>query len=212
MYIPKQFEETRSVRLHEFIGANPLATLVIAGDAGLTANHVPLLLRSEPGPDGCLAGHVARSNPLWQQAAQGVPCLAIFHGLQHYISPNGYATRAQTRRVVPTWNYEVVHVRGSLRTVADAAWMRELVAETTTRHEAGQPAPWTMDEAPADYLDGMMNGIVGIQIDIATMIGKFKLSQNQPAANQRSLIATLRASGSSSALEMAQAIERRCSE
>jgi transcriptional regulator len=209
MYLPKAFEETRPEVLHAFMRAHAFATVVLNGTDGPVANHLPLALRPDDGAAGSLVGHVARGNPLWKAAVSGVPCLAIFHGRHHYISPNGYATRGETGRVVPTWNYEVVHAHGTLRAIEDGGWLHALLQESTRIHETGQPAPWTLEEPPADYLDGLMQAIVGLRLEISAVAGKFKLSQNQPATNQQSLIQTLEASADPDSVEMAEAIRGR---
>ncbi|MCX7059170.1 MAG: FMN-binding negative transcriptional regulator [Proteobacteria bacterium] len=207
MYLPKHFEETRPAQLQRFLQLNSLATLFIAGSNGLTANHIPLALRPDDGPHGSLVGHVARANPLWKQATSAIECLAVFHGRHHYISPNGYATRSETGQVVPTWNYEVVHVTGTLQAIEDAGWVRSVLTDAASAYEADQPTPWTLAEPPADFLEAMMRGIVGIRLQVSTMTGKFKLSQNQPEANRTSLLAALHARGGAEAEAMAAAIE-----
>ena len=207
MYLPKHFEETRAPELHRFLEHNSLATVVIAGRSGLTADHIPLALRVADGAEGSLVGHVARGNPLWREATPAIPCLAIFHGRHHYISPNGYVTRTETGKVVPTWNYEVVQVSGMLHAIEDPAWLHAVLTAASSTYEADQRKPWTMAEAPADYLEGMMRAIVGIRLEITGMVGKFKLSQNQPAANRASLLVSLRERGDADAVAMAEAIE-----
>lgn len=187
MYCPNPFDERRPELLQAHIDAHPLATLVRLAPDGLSADHVPLLLRRE-GPDhGTMVGHVARANPLWQQAA-GSEVLLVFGGAQGYVSPNWYATKQETGKVVPTWNYAVVHVWGRLRAVEDADWLRQLLTELTDRHERPQPRPWQLDDAPADYTGRLLGAIVGIEIPIARLQGKWKLSQNQPAANQAGVL------------------------
>ncbi len=209
MYLPAHFEETRPEVLHRFIQAHPLATLIVHDQNGLSADHIPLTLRADELPHGRLLGHVARANPLWQKARGGMDCLAVFHGPQHYISPNGYASKAESGRVVPTWNYEVVQVHGKLTAVDDPVWLHRLLAQLTQEHEASQAQPWALHDAPPDYLDRMLQVVVGIEIEIVRLVGKAKLSQNQPPANQRSLLAALRALGDAASAEMAQAIEGR---
>ncbi len=206
MYVPKHFAETRAAELHAFLLHNSFATLIVAGSAGLTADHIPLALRPDDGPHGSLVGHVARANPLWREATAPIACLAVFHGRHHYISPNGYASR-DTGKVVPTWNYEVVHIAGMLHAIEDPRWLHAVLTGAATHYEADQRRPWSMAEAPADYLDGMMKGIVGIRLQIDSIVGKFKLSQNQPQANRMSLLAELRARGDVHAEAMAEAIE-----
>lgn len=211
MYIPKHFLESRIEVLHAFIRRHPLATICVGDGSGLEADHVPLTLRSEPAPHGVLLGHVARANPLWRKAGDGLDCLVVFQGPQHYISPGWYATKVETGRVVPTWNYEVVHAQGRIRAVDDPAWLRALLEELTTEHERLQPQAWHVSDAPNDYVDAMVRAVVGIRIEILGLVGKAKLSQNQPEANQHSLIESLRAKGDWSASQMAEAIADRAS-
>ena len=207
MYLPKHFEVSDPVRLREFMQAHPLATLVIADASGLSADHIPLMVTSSDASGWKLAGHVARANPLWKKAEAGIDCLAIFHGPQHYISPNWYATKKENGKVVPTWNYEVVHVQGRLRAVDDVEWLREFLQRLTETHEADQPKPWKVDDAPEEYLQRMLQAMVGLEIEIIGLIGKAKVSQNQPMANQESLIAALRQEGGSGSIGMANKIE-----
>jgi transcriptional regulator len=186
MYNPTHFSETRLPVLHELIRANPFATLVIVDAQGLNANHIPLLLSA----DGQhLQGHVARANPLWQSAPS--ECLAIFQGINGYISPNHYATKAEHGKVVPTWNYEVVQIKGTLKAIEDPAWLLALLNRLTHTHEQSQPKPWQVADAPLDYVSNLLKAIVGIEINIAQIEGKFKLSQNQPPANKASLVERL---------------------
>lgn len=208
MYLPKHFEESRPEVLHQFIEQHPLATLVVGDAAGLAADHIPLLLRRTAEAQVELVGHVARSNPLWQKAAEGIDCLAIFHGTQHYISPNWYSTKAETGKVVPTWNYEVAHVHGKLFAIDDPAWLRACLADLTARHEASQPIPWKIDDAPDDFIDARVSAIVGIRLEIGSIVGKAKLSQNQVQQNRWSVIDALRTAGDDESRQMAAAIER----
>ncbi|HEY0879381.1 MAG TPA: FMN-binding negative transcriptional regulator [Zeimonas sp.] len=209
MYLPKPFEESRPEALHAFMRAHPLATIVLHAEGELSADHVPLMLRPHPAPNGRLLGHVARANPLWRRAGQGAPCLAVFRGVDHYISPNAYATKRETGKVVPTWNYEAVHVNGAIRAIDDRAWLRGFLETLTHEHERAQPHPWRVDDAPLDYVETMLGAVVGIEIDVQRIVGKAKLSQNQPAENRRSLVAALRAAGDPSSTAMADAIESR---
>ncbi len=209
MYTPRQFEESRTDVLHRFIREHPLATLVIQAGGVLAADHVPLTLRPAAAPHGRLLGHVARANPLWQATVEEVNCLAVFHGPQHYISPNWYASKAQTGKVVPTWNYEVVHVHGKIRSIDDAAWLRSLLEELTEEHERGMAVPWKIGDAPDEYIDRMLQAVVGVEVEIVRIEGKAKLSQNQPPENRRSLIDALRAIGDAGADAMADAVQAR---
>ena len=207
MYIPEHFAESRPDVLHRLMRNHPFATLVTQSGGRLDANHVPLLFSAAPGPLGSLRGHVARANPVWRETPAGAEVLAIFHGPDAYISPSSYPTKAEHGRVVPTWNYAVVHARGSFRAIDDAAWLRALVGELTARHEAGRPAPWRVEDAPAEYIEKMLAGIVGIEIVLTGLEGKWKVSQNQPAQNRVGVTAALRADGDAQARAMADMVE-----
>jgi len=191
MYLPKHFAETDIGVMHELMRAFPLATLVTQGPDGLDANHIPLHLDAGAGPNGTLRGHVARANPLAADATVNRKILAIFKGPDTYISPSGYATKAEHGKVVPTWNYVAVHAYGELRLVEDRDWLLNQLDTLTTEHETALPHPWSIDDAPADYIGKMLGAIVGIEIAIDRLVGKWKVSQNQPAVNQASLIAAL---------------------
>lgn len=207
MYIPEHFKETRSEILTALMRDHPLGTIVISGSDGVSANHVPLILRPDAGVRGELHGHVSRGNALWREVGKGIDCLVIFHGREHYLSPNGYATKAEDGRVVPTWNYEVVHVGGHISAIDDPAWLRGLLDDLTRTHEASQSVPWNVGDAPADYVEKLIRGVVGLRISIESIVGKAKLSQNIPEANQRSAVRALRAAGDPHSAEMADAIE-----
>jgi len=186
MYIPKHFAEDDVAEMHTLMRARPLATLVSHGADGLNANHIPLLL-----VDGKLQGHVARANPLWQAGNVAGEVLVIFHGDDRYISPSGYATKAEHGKVVPTWNYVAVHAYGELRIVDDPQWIFAQISALTAANEAVLPQPWAVTDAPVDYIEKMLGAIVGIEITITRLLGKWKVSQNQPPANQTSLIKAL---------------------
>jgi transcriptional regulator len=185
MYMPKHFEETRTDALHGLIRAYPFATVVTHAASALTANHLPFEL-----VDGVLHGHVARGNELAQQ--DGAEVLLVFRGPDGYISPNWYPSKHETGREVPTWNYAVVHVHGRLRVIDDAAWLRRLLETLTDHHEADQPQPWKVGDAPDDHIEKSLRAIVGLEITIERIEGKFKLSQNHPARNRAGVIAGLR--------------------
>jgi len=191
MYLPKHFAQTDIAALHALMDAHPLATLVTHGPEGIDANHIPLHLDAGAGPNGTLRGHVARANPLARAAAVDVEILAIFQGPQSYISPTSYATKAEHGKVVPTWNYTAVHAWGRLRLIDDPQWLLAQVHTLTATHEAALQHPWQVSDAPADYIEKMLGAIVGIEIVIDRLVGKWKVSQNQPPANQASLVAAL---------------------
>jgi len=191
MYTPKHFEETRTEVLHQLVHTHPLCTLVTLSDEGLVANYVPMLLRPQNGALGTLVGHVARANPVWRATNFEVPVLALFQGPQHYISPSLYATKAEHGKVVPTWNYAVVQARGRLTVHDDTDWVRQQVTELTQQQEAARAKPWAVSDAPRDYTDTMIKAIVGIEIALTQLSGKWKVSQNQVSANQDSLVQAL---------------------
>ncbi|MDP1611660.1 MAG: FMN-binding negative transcriptional regulator [Sulfuritalea sp.] len=205
MYLPVQFEESRVEVLHALMREHPFATLVSHGADGLAANHLPLHLDAASGPLGALQGHVARANPLWQQSADA-EVLAIFHGPQTYVTPSWYATKREHGKAVPTWNYVVVHARGRLRAIDDAAWLRMQLEALVDCHEAGFAEPWRITDAPPDYIDRMLTAIVGIEIVVTDIRGKWKTSQNQPPANRAGVVAGLRQQGTDNAVQMAELV------
>lgn len=186
MYLPKHFAVDDPATLHGLMRDFPLATVVTHGPEGLSANHLPLLLDAETGPHGTLRGHIARANPLVSAVDREI--LVIFTGHDSYVSPSGYATKAEHGKVVPTWNYTAVHAHGRLKLIDDADWLRAQLDMLTATHEAGRSQPWAVDDAPADYIGKMLAAVVGIEIAIDRLVGKWKVSQNQPAANRASLL------------------------
>ena len=203
MYIPKHFEEPNVDVLHDLIRVQPLATLVTLGPDGLAANHIPLHLSPEPAPYGTLLGHVARANSIWKDVGPNQEVLAIFHGPEAYISPTWYATKQETGKVVPTWNYAVVHAYGALRVIDDAAWVRAQLELLTTQSEAAMPTPWAVSDAPPEYIEKLIHAIVGIEIVVTKLFGKWKVSQNQPERNQASVEEGLLSGGLPAAEQMA---------
>ncbi len=165
-----------------------LAALVTLGPDGLIANHVPLILYPEVGPLGTLRGHLSRTNPQWRDSLPEVSALAIFQGPSAYITPSWYPTKQESGKVVPTYNYMVVHAHGPLQTYDDPSLLERNVRALTELHESRFAEPWSVDDAPADYVKGMLKGIVGIEIPIAKLEGKWKLSQNRPAEDQRGAV------------------------
>ena len=179
MYLPAHFAETRPEELHRVIREHPLGMLVTPGEAGMDADHIPFEFDPGAGANGVLTAHVARANPLWQRCPTGTQVMVVFRGAQAYISPSWYPSKHEAHRQVPTWNYEAVHVHGTLTVRDDERFVRGLVARLTRRHEATEPQPWKMGDAPPDYIDSMLRNIVGIEIAVTTMTGKSKLSQNK---------------------------------
>ena len=184
MYVPLRFKEENVMVLQDAIRAGGLATLVTFGSEGVEASHVPMLLEPEPAPCGTLRGHLARSNPQWQHVAADSHALAIFLGPDAYISPSWYATKQTSGRVVPTWNYVAIHVYGPLRFFDDADRLLAHVMKLTTQHEAGRPTPWSVTDAPEDYIQGQLKNIIGFEMPIARLEGKWKMSQNRPAQDR----------------------------
>lgn len=180
MYQPAHFEQSDREALAALMAAHPLAILVTVGSDGLTADHVPLAYDAQA---RTLRGHVARANPLWRRA-DGAEVLAVFRGPQAYVSPSWYPSKADTHKVVPTWNYAVVHAHGRLRAVDDADWLRSLVSGLTDTHEAPRTPPWKLADAPEDYVQQMLRAIVGIEIEVSRLVGKWKTSQNRSESDR----------------------------
>lgn len=192
MYQPRHFEQSDAATLATLMAEHPLATLISTQEGALTADHVPLIFDASAGPHGALRGHVARANPLWQRC-EGQPLLAVFTGVQAYVSPSWYPSKAETHMVVPTWNYAVVHAHGHLRVIQDKTWLLGFVSRLTQRHEHHRAAPWGVSDAPEAYIDKMLGAIVGIEIEVTRLEGKFKLSQNRSAADRAGVAAGLAA-------------------
>ncbi len=207
MYLPAHFDEKRPEVLQALMRARPLAAIVTHGAGGLAANHVPLMfLPGGAAGLGVLRGHVARANAMWQQAQEDAQVLAIFQGSDSYISPSWYPTKKEHGKVVPTWNYCTVHVHGTMRAHHDAQWLRQLLGSLTDAHESAMPQPWSIDDAPKDYLQALLAQIVGIEIEITHIEGKWKVSQNQPERNRAGAAKGLLARASGEDAAMAQLI------
>jgi transcriptional regulator len=197
MYVPALFREDRTEVLYAFMRRHPLGALVAVTAEGLTANHIPMRMRSgstAAGPDR-LCGHVARANSVWRLVATDAPVLVIFGGADSYVTPSWYATTRETGKVVPTWNYSVVHAYGRIRFIDDPGWLHAFVRELTDEHESTREPPWQVSDAPADYIKQMLQAIVGFEIEVDRLVGKFKASQNQEARNREGVAAGLRESG-----------------
>jgi transcriptional regulator len=178
MYIPRANQEDRIPVLHKLIEDQPFASLVTMGSSGLFASHIPMVLEQN-GALGQLRGHISRANAQWRDYTPSIEALVIFSGPQHYITPNWYLEKQETGKVVPTWNYVVVHAYGYLKIIEDSGWLMTHLARLTNIHEADSAVPWTISDAPADYIASLSKGIVGLEMTIERLEGKWKVSQNR---------------------------------
>lgn len=208
MYTPKHFEQPSIEAMHALVRSYPLGTLITLGAQGLCANHIPMHLSDKPAPYGLLSGHVPRANPVWHEASPDVEVMVIFQGPNAYITPSWYATKKETGKVVPTWNYTVVHAHGHLRVIDDAQWLRAHLETITHQQEASLANPWAVSDAPSDFTEKLFSHLVGIEITISKLFGKWKVSQNRPARDQAGVVAGLRSAGVADASQMARLIER----
>lgn len=190
MHIPAKFKQDNIEALLALIQQHPFATLVTLSEEGVVANHLPLSLIESAGKL-YLIGHIAKANSLWQSAKAFSEVLVIFHGPHSYISPNYYPTKQENAKAVPTWNYAVVHVTGKLRFIHDQQWLVDALERLTIEHERTQPVPWSMSDTPDSYIQQMLSAIVGIEIAVESISGKWKLSQNQPKINQQGVVDSL---------------------
>ena len=198
MYRPSHFREDRLDVLHGLIRAHPLAQLVTAGGQGLQANPLPMLIDADTSPKGTLRGHLARGNDQVAALREGGEALVIFQGPQAYISPSWYPSKDMppgNGKVVPTWNYVAVHAWGTPRVIDDSEWLRRFVGDLTEVHERDRTPPWAVQDAPEDFIAGMLKAIVGIEIPIDRIEGKWKLSQNRPEPDRRGVVDGLRSDG-----------------
>ena len=207
MYLPAHFAESRPHVLRQLIASHPLGLLVTQNDAGrIDANSVPFFLDADDeSTPGVLRAHVARANPLWKEARGDVDSLVVFQGPQGYVSPAWYPSKAEHGKVVPTWNYVMVQARGRLRAIDDKAWLRAFVTRLTDHHEGRRAAPWAVSDAPADFIETMLGAIVGIEIELSALAGKWKVSQNRSAADRAGVVEGLRKEGGDAALAAAVA-------
>jgi transcriptional regulator len=209
MYSPKHFEETRIEPLHELIRAHPLGTLITLASSGLEANHIPFEVHPEPAPFGTLCAHVARANPMWQDFSADTEALVVFQGPSAYVTPSWYATKRQTGKVVPTYNYAVVHAYGRLRIIEDRDWLRGLVGRLTDRFESPRKDPWQVLDAPKDFVDNLLGAIVGLEIPIARIVGKWKMSQNRPQVDIAGIVAGLRETDGPDGQAVSEEVQKR---
>ncbi|MEO6364259.1 MAG: FMN-binding negative transcriptional regulator [Caldimonas sp.] len=205
MYLPGHFAESRPEVLHAFVEAHPFGLLVTNSvDGQLDSNGIPFLLDADPaGGPGILRGHVARANPLWQAGRAEGESLVVFQGPHAYVSPSWYPTKSEHGKVVPTWNYCMVQARGPVRAIEDAAWLHAFVSRLTDRHEQGRAGPWAVSDAPADYVTSMLRAIVGIEIVLVALTGKWKVTQNRSAADREGVARGLVAEAAGPGAELA---------
>jgi transcriptional regulator len=208
MYNPPLFVEERIEMLHSFIHQHPLATVITCGPRGLEAAHVPIVMQAGEGSNGILQFHMARANEQWM-AMESSHVLAIFGGTGHYVSPSWYRSKEEHGRVVPTWNYIAVHVRGQGRLFEQHDKLLQHLHLLTDRNESNFEKPWSVADAPRDYIDGLSKAIVGVEVAIETIEGKWKLSQNRSEADRQGVIRGLTALDSPSSRELAQIMTER---
>ena len=208
MYVPRANKEDRVSVLHKLIEKHPFASLVTMGSSGLFASHITMVLEQN-GAMAQLRGHISRANTQWRDYTPSVQALAIFSGPQHYITPNWYPEKQETGKVVPTWNYVVVHAYGYLRIIEDGDWLMTHLASLTNFHEADSPVPWKIGDAPAEYIAALLKGIVGLEMTIERLEGKWKVSQNRSEQDREGVAGGLAELNTAESLAMKALVERR---
>jgi len=208
MYVPAPFRVSEREEMHALMRARPFATLVSAGPSGLTATHVPTMLKTAEGGAGVIECHLARANPHWKDFVGGLGALMIFHGAEGYIRPGWYASKARDGKVVPTWNYATVHAHGRAEAIDDAGWLATHVAELTHQQEHDQPAPWATTDAPQSFIDILLRNIVGLRFDVERLEASFKMSQNREGTDRDGTANGLRVRGQGHDAELADLVER----
>lgn len=208
MYIPRANKEDRLPVLHKFMEEQPFASLITVGSSGLFASHIPMVLEQN-GANGRLKCHISRANPQWRDYTPSVEALAIFSGPHHYITPSWYPEKEETGKVVPTWNYVVVHAYGHLKVMEDGEWLMAHLSKLTNIQEAGFPVPWKVGDAPADYIASIAKGIVGLEMDIERIEGKWKVSQNRSEPDRSGVAKGLAELNTTESLTMKALVEKR---
>ena len=211
MYVPKYHAESDISILHALIRAQPLGTWVTYSDGDLIANHIPFLIDPSRSVHGTLVGHVARANPVWQSFSKSVNCVVAFQGPQTYITPSWYPSKHAHGKAVPTWNYAVVHAHGMPRAIEDRDWLLQHVNQLTEVHESDQALPWKVSDAPLDFTAKLLESIVGIEIPISKLVGKWKVSQNRPVPDQLGVVAGLIARDDTQSKDMASLVRQHIS-
>ena len=208
MYVPKLHEELDVSVLHALVKAHPLGAWVTYSDAELIANHIPFLLDSTRGKHGTLVGHVARANRVWQSYSTTVNSVVVFQGVETYITPSWYPSKHAHGKAVPTWNYAVVHAHGLPRVIEEREWLLAHLSQLTDVHEAEQALPWRVSDAPPDFIDRLLQVIVGIEIPIEKLIGKWKVSQNRPEPDKLGVVAGLLTRDDERSRQMAKLVKQ----
>ena len=208
MYQPPHFREDRIEVQHDLIRAHPLGLLITAGPGGLQANSIPFLVYADASPHGMLRAHMSRGNPHWRELAAVEQCMVVFQGPQEYITPSWYPTKHETGKAVPTWNYVTVHAWGRPQVIDDTAWLRRQVEDLTNLKEGVLPTPWKVDDAPEQYLAAQLKGIVGVEVAIEKIEGKWKVSQNKLAVDRAGVVAGLRGGGEQAEIMAALVADR----
>ena len=208
MYVPKQHEEFDLSVLHALIRAHPLGTWVTQSHGELLANHIPFLIDPARGQHGTLIGHVARANPVWKSFSSTINSVVIFQGAESYITPSWYPSKHEHGKAVPTWNYAVVHGHGIPRAIENRDWLLEHLTQLTNTHEAKQALPWQVSDAPQEFTERLMRAIVGIEIPIGKLVGKWKVSQNRPEPDKIGVVAGLLNRGDSQSKAMASLVRK----
>lgn len=208
MYAPKHFEQNNIEAMHALIRAFPLATLITQGTNGIAVNHIPMHLSKGPNQNGLLSGHVPRANPVWQACDVDGKAIAVFQGAHAYITPSWYASKKQHGKVVPTWNYTVVHAHGPIRVIHDGSWLMSHLERLTDQLESSFAHPWSVSDAPSDFTEKLLDHLVGIEIPIDTLEGKWKVSQNRPAEDRVGVANGLKDVGGSNEGLMAELVSR----
>ena len=209
MYIPRHNEEKRVPVMHALVTSHPLGTLVTLGSSGLFASHIPMVLEDDGSEFGVLRGHISRANTQWRDFVPTVDALAIFSGHQHYITPNWYPGTKEHGKEVPTWNYVVVHAYGPLKVIQDERWLLTNVEKLTSIHEAASPVPWKVSDAPQDFIRSQLRGIVGLELPIRRLEGKWKVSQNRTEEEREGVVEGLGKLGTPESLAMKDLVERK---
>jgi transcriptional regulator len=207
MYIPRHNEEKRVPVMHALMVSQPLGTLVTLGTSGLFASHIPMILENDGSQFGVLRGHISRANTQWRDFVPTVDALAIFAGHQHYITPNWYPGTKEHGKEVPTWNYVVVHAYGPLKVIQDEHWLLTNVTKLTDIHEAGSPVPWKVSDAPQDFIKSQLKGIIGLELPIQRLEGKWKVSQNRTESERKGVIEGLTKLNTPESLAMKALVE-----